>query len=391
MEDLMQIFLSPEANDHVEVRKVYDRALSEARELYIATAYSMDWNAAYKLSASCRRLVFLVGTDFGLTRKAALLDVLRWIPRHVPLSFFGAVPRQNGNFHPKIVAWKAHSGKCYCMIGSSNLSKAAFSDNYEANVLTPISSAEFARLSKWLDEISEDASPVSKDWINHHYTEAKIANRGGGRKKNIEVKPSNLPSGPACRSAVLRRRRKEATFVEIGDRIRRAALRCSNGKIGAHEFWETFWDLWANHTSRVQGRGIEFKGKGAKWDQACGALIRILNAGKSLSTFQLDQLVVKEIDGLRKLKNPVRGSWLSEMLCHYFPHLYPVKAAPIQKWLSHIKLRARRGATEGQMYVDLAQKLRLAVKDHHPAGARNLVELDGAIWRWARDHGLLKR
>jgi hypothetical protein len=387
----MQIFLSPEANDHDELRKVYDRAVSEAQELYIATAYLMDWNPARRLNVSCQRLVFLVGTDFGLTRKAALLNVLRWIPKRVAFSFFGAVSQQNGNFHPKIVAWRTRSGKCYCMIGSSNLSKAAFSNNYEANVLTAISPAEFGRLSKWLDAISEDASPVSKDWINHHYTEAKITNRGGGRKKNIEIEPSKLPSGPACHTVVRRRRRQQVTFVEIGDRLRRAALRCSKGKISAPEFWETFWDLWANHTSRIQGKGIEFRGKGAKWDQACGALIRILDAGKSLSAFQLDQQVVKEIDHLRKVKNPMRGAWLSEMLCHYFPDLYPVKNGPIQKWLSHIKLRARRGATEGQKYVDLAQKLRLAVKDHRPAGARNLVELDGAIWQWARDHGLLER
>jgi hypothetical protein len=83
-------------------------------------------------------------------------------------------------------------------------------------------------------------------------------------------------------------------------------------------------------------------------------------------------------------------SRLSEMLCHYFPELYPISNKPVQKWLSHIKLRGRRGATEGQRYIDLAQKLRLAVQNEHPAGARNLAELDGAIWRRAVDQGLLE-
>jgi hypothetical protein len=103
----------------------------------------------------------------------------------------------------------------------------------------------------------------------------------------------------------------------------------------------------------------------------------------------LDQLVTKEIDQLGKGGNPMRRAWLSEMLCHYFPELYPISNKPVQKWLSKIKLRSRRGATEGQRYIDLAQKLRLAVQNEHPAGARNLAELDGAIWRWAKDHGLL--
>ena len=70
--------------------------------------------------------------------------------------------------------------------------------------------------------------------------------------------------------------------------------------------------------------------------------------------------------------------------------MYPISNNPVRKWLSKIKLRSRKGATEGQRYIDLAQKLRLAVQNEHPAGARNLAELDGAIWRWAKDHGLLE-
>jgi hypothetical protein len=120
----MQIVLSPSAEKPTELREVYNRALDEAQELYIATVYLMEWDVGYKLNGGCKRLVFLVGTDFGLTRKAALLHVLRWIPIRIPFSFFVAVARQNGNFHPKIIAWKTHSGKCFCLIGSSNLSKA---------------------------------------------------------------------------------------------------------------------------------------------------------------------------------------------------------------------------------------------------------------------------
>ena len=76
----MQIVLNPNATKGTELRDLYNRALDEAEELYIASAYLTDWDTSYKLGSACRRVVFLVGTDFGLTRKAAMLNVLRWVP-----------------------------------------------------------------------------------------------------------------------------------------------------------------------------------------------------------------------------------------------------------------------------------------------------------------------
>jgi hypothetical protein len=386
----MKILLNPNATKRTELRDVYNHALDEAEELYIASAYLTNWDASHKLGSACKRVVFLVGTDFGLTRKAAMLNVLAWIPKHISFSFL-AVQSQSGGFHPKIVAWKTHSGKYYCMIGSSNLSKAAFSNNCEANVVTEISSLDFARICAWLDLVSTDSSPISKDWIKHHYTEAKVAHKERKADKSvIQIKPSDLPHGAACARAVRENRHKQAAFQQISKPIRAAAVRCARGKISRGQFWQTFWNLWAHHKSRLQGRGLQLTGKAAKWGEACGALIRILDARKSSSTLQLDQLVIKEIDQLGRTGNPTRRAWLSEMLCHYLPQLYPISNKPVQKWLSHIKLRGRRGASEGQRYIDLAQKLRLAVQNEHPAGARNLAELDGAIWRWAADHSLLK-
>jgi hypothetical protein len=90
----MRIFLSPTVKKESEqLRGVYERALGEAEELYLASAYLTDWDLRYRLSPACRNLVILVGTDFGLTRKAALRNVLRWLP--AKNCFFGAVPRQD--------------------------------------------------------------------------------------------------------------------------------------------------------------------------------------------------------------------------------------------------------------------------------------------------------
>lgn len=147
----MQIFLNPNHQQPELLRQVYKSAFQRAEEICLATAYLTDWDAPCRLNQRCTRLTFLVGTDFGLTRKKAMSNVLKWIPKSILFSFFGAVLPQKGGFHPKILAWKEHSGKHYCMIGSSNLSKAAFADNFEANVLTPVSPSEFERICKWIE------------------------------------------------------------------------------------------------------------------------------------------------------------------------------------------------------------------------------------------------
>jgi len=268
----MQILLSPNTTKLTELREVYNRALDEAEELYIASAYLTEWDASHKLSSACKRVVFLVGTDFGLTRKAAMLNVLSWIPKRISFSFL-AVPSQTGGFHPKIVAWKTHSGKYRCMIGSSNLSKAAFSNNCEANVVTNISSHDFARICAWLDLVSTDSSPISKDWIKHHYTEGKTARKGVKAAQNVfQIKPSDLPRGPACVRAVRDNRHKQAAFQQIGEPIRVAAERCAQGKMSRGQFWQTFWNLWGHHKSRFQGKGLQLTGSQQSGKRLVGPL-----------------------------------------------------------------------------------------------------------------------
>src|SRR4051812_13590220 len=106
----MRIIVSPDERDSAALRKAYTQAFREARELFIASAYLTDWSHARRLSGKCKRLVFVVGTDFGLTRKAALTQVLRWLPK-LGAPFFGAVKSVAGqSFHPKMMVWSTHSG-----------------------------------------------------------------------------------------------------------------------------------------------------------------------------------------------------------------------------------------------------------------------------------------
>jgi hypothetical protein len=106
----MRILLSPDVEHADSLRDLYLRAFREAKEMYIASAYLTDWDHRDKLGSYCKRVVFVAGTDFGLTRKAALRGVLHWMPKGDGFSF-GAVSERG--FHPKILAWKTRLGRHY--------------------------------------------------------------------------------------------------------------------------------------------------------------------------------------------------------------------------------------------------------------------------------------
>jgi hypothetical protein len=381
----MQVLLSPNKSQPDQLRLIYARAIREATELYIASAYLTDWNGGQAVGKACKQIVFIVGTDFGLSRKAAMRNVLRWMPKRGSCLFLAAPKMTAGGFHPKIVAWRSKGGRCYTLTGSSNLSKAAFGGNYEANAFCEISTEQFRAIVKWLEPLFGQSVPVTEDWIENHYKEASLKTRGGSAHSFPPTVKLTLPKGPTYVQAVRDRRKQQAAFQKIRSRISAAVRQSATGKISDSEFWRRFWRIWSDHESRFQGSGVQFSGKSAKWREMSRALVTILEAGQSGSPqHALDAVVSREIDRLAERRNPARGAWLSEMLCHYFPDLYPIRNAPVTKWLRANKWRGRRGSSEGQRYVELARQLRYAVASQ-PAGARNLAELDHAIWLWVHN------
>lgn len=381
----MEIVLSPDDNRPDRLRRIYERAFREAQELYIASAYLTDWGTGQWVSSSCDRIVFVVGTDFGITRKLALRQALKWLPKRGSI-LFGAVSGAGlGGFHPKVLLWRSKEGPCYCVVGSSNLSRAAFSSNYEANVFGPIAAGEYRRLTGWIDSVAAQSAAITEDWIEHHYREAKRPRPQKGPASLAPVVTLRLPRGARYVARVKQRRDAQATFREIAEPIRAASRRCAAGRMRDSDFWRKFWGLWSAHDSRFQGKGLEMTGKSANWREACSAFVSILDAADRSTGPGLDHVVSREIDALAKARNAARGAWLSEMLCHYLPRQYPVLNGPIREWLAANRWRARRGSTEGQRYTQLAQQLRLALRSK-PAGATTLAELDAAIWQWVQDN-----
>src|ERR1700683_4916940 len=141
-EDKMDLLLhTPDSKS--KLSHLYQKAFENAVELFIVTAYLTAWDASLKLTPKCRRFRLIIGKDFGITRKGACETVMRWLPAKRKGQFL--VADRIGGFHPKAVIWTEADKKVFAIIGSSNLTRAAFETNYEANVVCSLTESDLPR------------------------------------------------------------------------------------------------------------------------------------------------------------------------------------------------------------------------------------------------------
>ena len=156
----MNIFLHT-PNSASDLQRFYHQAFDHAVELFIVTAYLTDWDSTLVLNQHCKQFGLIVGKDFGITRKAACISVMKWLPKRLKGRFM--VAEGIGGFHPKAVFWRGANKSCFAIIGSSNLTRAAFESNYEANVCSEISEEEYKTAVKWFRQIEKKSLSVSND------------------------------------------------------------------------------------------------------------------------------------------------------------------------------------------------------------------------------------
>lgn len=375
---MKKVLLNP--NDANLLLSSYENAATNSVELLIATAFLTEWPIKTKLNKNCKSILVLIGTDFRLTRKNAMHSLLKWTPPDKRSNVLAVPSSTDSSFHPKIIVWKEKNGKCYSLIGSSNLTSAAFKKNHEVNALHEITKNEFLEIKNWLRNIALYSQVITSDWIND-YKESIISKSGTSAKKPENVKSLEIKILKKHKKKILERRAQQKSFKEIKSDLTDLINKSAKGDINNSTFWSEFWELWANHHSRFQGSGIQFSGKNANWKQASVSLLKILNGPKDI--FDLDNMVQMEIDYLKNKENPMRGAWLSEMLCHFYPTQYPVLNSPVKKWLKIIKWCAERGSTEGSKYVELARKLRFTMGKNKEI--KSLAELDNVIWQIVDD------
>lgn len=291
MESNMDLILHPvDGPAALSLTALYDRAISEAVELFIVSAYLTEWKPKGSIGRDSDEMSFIVGTDFGITRKNACKAVLSWLPKSMKSDFLAA-DRISG-FHPKLVLWMTKTGECHLVLGSSNLTQAAFSSNYEANVFLTIFSDQYDYIKEWVYSIRLQCSPISEDWLES-YKEADKPRQGPSGKKPPVIALS-LPSGKDINEAVKRRKAQQKAFAGIQDELIELANKCAAGKISNATFYEDMMTLWGHHESRLQGRGFEILGKHSGWKDTCFSLSSIVAKGSSSSVVALDNLVVKK-------------------------------------------------------------------------------------------------
>jgi hypothetical protein len=122
---------------------------------------------------SAHESFLLLARTSGSLEKRHCGQVLKWLPKKGTVVFGAVAGPAAGGFHPKVLLWRTASGDRHCAVGSSNLSKAAFTSNYEANVSATLSDVAYARLAAWISEAADQSAAINEDWIGNHYREAK--------------------------------------------------------------------------------------------------------------------------------------------------------------------------------------------------------------------------
>ena len=363
-----------------ELLHTYKEALARASELYLVSAYLTEWNETFVLNRKCDRFRFIVGKDFGITRKVACEAVLGWLPPRLKGSFL--VADELKGFHPKAMFWKESDGRMYAVIGSSNLTNAAFALNYEANVFCELTADKFDDVKEWVSEIEDGCVPVSEDWLAS-YRETDWSKVTGKRKRTAKRPLAGaafsfrLPRPEDATTIISERREQLHKFQEKRSGLIRLFRQCANEKIDSVEFYKHLPRFWSYEVGdRLQGKGFEIKGKHSDFAAVSRSILRIMDT----PPLERDDVVRDEMDSLAEGKIPTRKAFLSEMLCLLFPDEYPVLNKPVRTYLSDIHFRAPRGASEGVRYVDIARKLRAALRQNARHPAKSVAELDAVIW-----------
>lgn len=372
----MNLILLPDSGDK-SLEHHYTNALKRAVELYIVSAYLTEWDAPAKLNDDCDEFRFIVGKDFGITRKEACRKVMRWLPKRLGGQFMVAV--EIDGFHPKAMFWREGDGSFHALVGSSNLTRAAFSRNHEANIYFQPSEAQFAEARSWVKKIEPLCLGVSDDWLRIY----REAPRGGPtsptRKSSKEelLEALKLPRIAGAAKIVHKRRDQLKSYLAHKAGLMRIFEESAAGRMSNQDFYNALPEHWSFELNdRLQGAGWERQGKASDFHELSQSFLRIIDAPDS----ERDTVVAREIDTLSKKGVRSRGAFLSEMLCLRFPEKYPVKNQPVEDFLTAIKFRGLRGASEGVAYINLAQRLRMTLRANPRHPAKNLAELDAVLW-----------
>jgi len=176
----------------------------------------------------------------------------------------------------------------------------------------------------------------------------------------------------------VRRRRQDLKEYHLNQQGLIGLFRkCAAGRLSSAAFYRALPEFYGGDAGgRMQALGWERQGKKSDFQALARAFVSIIDSELE----ERDDIVLRELDALETAKNPARRAFLSEMLCFYFPALYPLLNNPVQEWLKGTGFSPPRGASEGDRYILLARTLRQLLRQNPNYLAKNLAELDAIIW-----------
>lgn len=344
--------------------------VSSCDEIWWTSAYLTNWPISKNCipKRSCSLFNIVVGSDFGITRKVALKDLLTWSQKTIANVYINQAP----GFHPKAILWK-NANKYFACIGSSNLSVAAWSSNVELNVIVNINKIEYEQLTNWFqDAVIGDSSFLDMQWINSYNESQRKPNKHKNAIMDLNQRIHKLNNVDLSFP-----RNQHKVYIKNRSKFINLVNSCAKGSILNSVFYSSMWKLL--YGSWYGSPIWKINCKKADWKQTCKALENIIAATKS----DRDRIVKESIDTLALKSNPSRGAWLSEILCHHFPEEYPLINKPIKSWLRKNFNLKINSIPDGNTYIKVSKLMRQVLNENNDK-FNGLGELDHVIWEKTR-------
>jgi len=371
-------------DDSSDLASIYNRAMKNGAEIYIATAFLTSWAQISKPNRNCINFKILCGTGFGLTKKDALKKVLKWLPSQFKNELYAST--SGSSFHPKILAWKESNGTYYVLAGSSNLTIAGLNKNLEVNILKKINEKEWLRLESWINDEIINASIINESWIDDYVeSDNKSFSKGKGAASNSTWKPPKLFKPKKAEKHLKGHLKQMRTFEKIKNDYLKIIEKCAVGKISNEDFYNQMYKVRVHGENIFQRPTWRIACKNCNWKEVCQLIVSFQKLEKKYGSIskknedKYDQFLKIKLDELDRMGNPSRSAWLSEQLCQFYPNYYPLVNGALRPWLKNHKLPPARGASFGAKYIHLTKVLRKAIRSNE-SEISNFVELDAVAW-----------
>lgn len=367
MNPLLLTFPNDSGNNK-RIFQIITDAILNADEIWWASAYLTTWPIPLDClpKNNCSTCNIVVGSDFGITRKAALLDLLKWKKQTSSNVFIN----NTQGFHPKVFLWRK-GNKRFVLAGSSNLSVAGWTSNIELNIRVPISKKEFDVITEWFDDYVIGTSPRLDPSSIKSYKESKrkpVKSQNSSTDIDYRIKKLRKIDFSGVRKQLNEYNKTKNEFVKI-------VKDCEKGLLNRKLFYSKMSTL-LKGTWRGNSNLLSMNCKNEKWEETCSGLSNIFDANKA----DRDRIVKKVIDSLTLTKNKTRGSWLSEILCHHFPLEYPLIDDPVKEWIRECNIEKLYGIPTGYQYIRITKIMRKYLNQNKDK-FNNFMEMDHAIWK----------